>query len=934
MQTPPHPPVPPVPPDPSPSNAPNAPFLRAAWRPAAVLAGVGTFLLTAASISFVAARWDRFGPGGRFAALLGFSAFVFGCGFALRRVAPTTARSLDVLTAALVPVDVAGLAIVGGASWPAVLLVSGPVTMLAAEVLRSRDRRLAPVTALGTVSGGVLLLAGVAAGYDVALPPMVAVLGLAGCVAHPWSRERLAGPIWAALAGLAPALRVLDDVAFTGNGTMRRFGLLDATPWEATLLAGTVAAGALAIAAVRRRNLSLGLSSSAVTVTTAAAMWAEHQPPRSLLIVAAAIVIALAEIALADRRVAVRGLDHAVAVVNAAVSAGVAAMALSVVIPEGVVPGVEWAYAAGTLAFAWIVRDLRTSRAQGSAWADVVVTGPTSSVTSWAVPVTTVAAVTLAASPVTAGVVAVVLAVAVVASGRRHRHELGWSLAIVASALVAGETPWVAVSTAAVAIVLVGVVVVAVAADRREPLVGRQLVLGALAPIAVSGGAAAEWSTTAAGVAVAAGLWLIAVVIDAEDPATAHLARAAGLISLLAITTDDPVFVAWSLGAAALLLVAHHAASRQRSSAVMSAASAGLAVGLSVTDRLHDPLVVFSLMLAVAGVALAALGLDRVLVSERGAAAGLAGTGGFMMWWASLVGLAAAGVVSPEPYLYPVLLGIGVAIHTSVTGARDETADEPPPGLLDTRTGWFAVGVPLGLAGVLAFAMRIGTGNAPHLLVYGGLALSLAIIGGWQRVHPALVLGAGATVAVGTYAALDTVVGIESWSWLVISGAIALTVAALLEIIEPPEADLASGPSAPAGGSAGGLGHHVDDPIDVDVLDDQRGTEGEPIADPAEDHSRLEHPVSHLDGIAPLRQHRGVNGTDAAVAGQDAVAHERVEPVAEPLTDLHGAGDEPLALHDLDVGERGGRGRGVAAVGVAVPEEEVGVGFEHVAHRP
>lgn len=891
-----------------------------------MLAGVGTFLLTAASISFVAARWDRFGPGGRFAALIGFSALVFGCGYALRRVAPTTARSLDVLTAALVPVDVAGLAIVGGASWPAVLMVSGPVTMVAAEVLRSRDRRLAPVTAIGTVSGGVLLLAGIAAGYDVAMPPMVAALGLAGCVMHPWSRERLAGPVWAALAGLAPALRVLDDVAFTGSGTMRRLGLLDATSWEATLLAGLVATGALAIAAVRRRNLAIGLLSAGATVTTAAAMWAEHQPPRSLLIVAAAIVIALVEVALADRRVAALGLDDAVGVISAAVSAGVAALALSVVMPEGVAPGVEWAYAGGTLAFAWIVRDIRTSRAQGSSWADVFASGPTSPVTSWAIAMTTVATVTLAASPLASGVVAVVLAAAVVGSRRRLRHELALTLAIAASALVAGGVPWVAVSAAAVAIVVVGIVTVA--AGRREPLLGRQAVLGALAPLAVAGGAAGEWSPFAAGLVVAVGLWMLAVVVDAEDPATAHLARAAGLTSLLAVTTDAPVLVGWSLAACGLLLVAHHAVSRQRASAVMAAGSAALAGGLSVTDRLHDPLVVSSLVVGVVGLALAGLGLDRVLVSDRTIRAALTGTGGFIVWWASLIGLAAAGVVSPEPYLYPVLIGIGVAILASGTGGAGTPRD-----LLDTRTGWLAIGVPLGIAGVLAFALRIVTGNAPHLLVYGGVALALAVVGGWQRIHPALVLGAAATVAVGTHAALDTVVGIESWSWLVISGAIALTIAALLEIIEPPDAEAAGG-SSPVDGSAGGVGHHVDDPIDVGVLDDQWGTQGEPVADPAEDHAGIEHAVADVGGLAALRQDCGEHGADTAIAGEDAVTHQRIEPVTEPGADLHGPVDETLALHDLDVRERGSGGGRVAAVRVAVPKQEVGVGFEHVADRP
>ncbi|MDG2028037.1 MAG: hypothetical protein P8J50_13095 [Acidimicrobiales bacterium] len=227
------------------------------FRPAPVLSGLGTFLLTVAAVSFVAARWDRFGPGGRCAALLAFSVLVLGAGMALRRAAPVTAGALDVLTAALVSVDVAALAIVGGASWPAVLLVAGPVAVISAELLRSRSPAARPVAEIGTVVGGVLAAAaaGVGAGYELAMAPLVAGIGLLGCTMHPWSRERVAGVAWSALAGLAPALWVLDDVAFTCDGTMRRFGLLEPTEWVLTVIAGSMAVVGLSIAAARRRSL-------------------------------------------------------------------------------------------------------------------------------------------------------------------------------------------------------------------------------------------------------------------------------------------------------------------------------------------------------------------------------------------------------------------------------------------------------------------------------------------------------------------------------------------------------------------------------------------------------------------------------------------------------------------------------------------------------
>ena len=74
-------------------------------------------------------------------------------------------------------------------------------------------------------------------------------------------------------------------------------------------------------------------------------------------------------------------------------------------------------------------------------------------------------------------------------------------------------------------------------------------------------------------------------------------------------------------------------------------------------------------------------------------------------------------------------------------------------------------------------------------MFFGAVMLAIAFAGALHNHKPALVVGAAATVAIGTYESLDAVVGIESWSWLVISGCAALTVAALLEVTDDMGSD-------------------------------------------------------------------------------------------------------------------------------------------------
>ena len=128
-----------------------------------------------------------------------------------------------------------------------------------------------------------------------------------------------------------------------------------------------------------------------------------------------------------------------------------------------------------------------------------------------------------------------------------------------------------------------------------------------------------------------------------------------------------------------------------------------------------------------------------------------------------MLGLLSAGVVSPEPYVYPVLFFIAWLFH--------DAGDHP----------WMVVAPSLASATALGFWQRIETGNSGHLIVLGIVAIATALWGAANRQNAALSAGSALTVAVATYEGLDSTVGIESWGWLVIAGSAALTVAAILE---------------------------------------------------------------------------------------------------------------------------------------------------------
>ncbi|MGI9602228.1 MAG: hypothetical protein ACR2QE_10110 [Acidimicrobiales bacterium] len=342
------------------------------------LAATGVALLAVAAVSLAGARWEQFGPGSRLAILLGASALVLGATQLVRRAAPETARALDVLVATLVPLDVAALVIVSGGSWPSALLAAGPTAIVASEVLRRRDPTV--ITELGTAAGGIVAMAGAAALYDVSAPVLVATLGLVAVLATVRRGDRSFGVIWAAAAGLAPALRVFDDAVFTGMGTLRDLGLLDAAePWE-MVLAGLIASVALVLAAVERRSAVVGLTAVAALAATGIQLWVSLDPPDTVGFIAVAVVLAAVELALAHPLADRLGRQAQVTIgdVNA-VAAGmltaVAAASAWVGLTEGAVLADHLSPTAAVLALVWLLGDQRRAGEMGQRGLNRVLVG-------------------------------------------------------------------------------------------------------------------------------------------------------------------------------------------------------------------------------------------------------------------------------------------------------------------------------------------------------------------------------------------------------------------------------------------------------------------------------------------------------------------------------------------------------------------------------
>lgn len=735
-----------------------------------LLAGIGTFLLTTAAITLVGARWDRFDPGERLTILLISSIVAYGLTLFLRKVAPFTSRSLDVLVAALIPVDVAAMAVVGGAAWPVVLLTAGPAAILSSEILRRRDPMV--FTELGTVIGGVLTACGIAAEltmpeFGVPLAPLVAGLGLAATAALPFGKTRLIGPAWAALAGFAPAIRLLESVSFTGQGTLSDMGLLDHSGDVApiyTVIAGALAAIALALAAVRRNSMFAGLAAVGVVATTGIDLWARFDPPNSAALIALATTLVAAELAMAHRSNLLRedirqSLGNVVGAVNGVLTLLALSSAFGRYLPDGHLASADWKYTAAICGVAWLLGDLRRGIEKRQSTVNMLLVGG-----NWAPALPGLGAALLAAvqltfgEPTLTGLVAITFALASVSTLRPGRLFTSWTFALAAPLLAFGD--WEVAAPIAVASAALMLLVSRYAAGSGENELGFQAGLLAAVPAfvgAISVGLATS-SVTFGAVFFSATLWLTAWIIEHQFAGLSFALRIIGTFGIGVMVADSTNDVA--LTALAIALASAIESFRLNDTRYRIVAGASGLVALVFAFPISEAPTAWALGIALiagfAGIGLLAQGRH----AENGS---LTVLGSVVSGFAWMLGLLAASVVSPEPYIYPILFFIAWLFHDT---------DEHP---------WMVVGPPLAAATALGFWQRIETGDSGHLILLGVVAIATAAWGALRRQPAALAMGSAITVAVGAYEGLDSTVGIESWGWLVIAGSAALTIAAILE---------------------------------------------------------------------------------------------------------------------------------------------------------
>ncbi len=733
-----------------------------------VLAGIGTFLLTTAAITLVGARWDRFDPGERLTILLVSSVVAYGLTVFLRKIAPFTSRSLDVLVAALLPVDVAAMAVVGGASWPVVLLTAGPAAILSSEILRRRDPMI--FTEVGTVVGGVLTACGLAAeltmpSFDVPLAPLVAILGLAATVASPFGRTRLVGPAWAALAGFAPAIRLLETVSFTGQGTLSDLGVLhnvtDAAPIY-TVVAGVIATVALALAAVRRNSIPFGLAAFGVAATTGVDLWVRFDPPASATLIALAASLVAIELALSNRLALVRAdiedsIGNVVAAANGVLTLLAVSAAFGPYLPDGNAATADWKYTAAICGVAWLLGDLRRGFKNGQSAVPMALVGG-----SWAPALPGLAATIVASvqltfgDPTLTGLVAIVMSLGAISTLRPGRLLTSWTLALIAPVLASGD--WQVAAPIAVASAALMLLTGRYASSAGEHEVGFQASVLAFVPAVVGALIISDANSFTLGASFfAATLWVTAWIAHGRYDGLAFALRVLGTTAvgvMVADLADSAALAAAVLAGASIVEAIRLADDRYR---ILAGAMGVLAIGLGLPfDPTSAPVLGLALMTGLMGVGLVAHGRHR-------SNAALTTLGGVVTTLGWMFGLLSAGVASPEPYVYPILFFVSWLFHDT---------DESP---------WMVVGPSLAAATALGFWQRIETGDSGHLIVLGVLAIGSAVWGAMRRHPAALALGSAITVAVGAYEGLDSTVGIESWGWLVIAGSAALTVAAILE---------------------------------------------------------------------------------------------------------------------------------------------------------
>jgi hypothetical protein len=774
------------------------------------VAATGAVLLLAAACVFVAANWDHIPDAVKLAALGGCTGAAVVAGDRLRTSLPATGNALFHLGTLLVPVNVAALDVRLGATWREMLLHASVVSVPTFALLASRARSV--VLGAATSAAVVALAGGIAA-----VTPAPAPLLLAGAAAVLVARRRK--PVhalwWAGLAGLAPVVCVAFGAQVLGHGVAEELGLLVVRPWVWPLVTGVVAAGAIAVEARRRDDVTLLPLAAAALVAHGAVAWAAADLSRAGTVLAGPalfLLVQVAALAVARDRFWARpaawvavSSDVVVAVPAAALGAGAAWLA----------PDATTAIACALLAVGWAAGVARRSATASGSNAGVL-----PGVLAAATALGALGAATGSATAVASGAVA--LAVATSAAAPRRWYPAGWGMAVYGSFVVAATT---ANPVVALTVPLVGALAAAAVVWRhgRDGTFAPNEALGAVAvAIACLGlGAGAASGTEGLTGALVAEPWVIAwwvagcagvvALVDRNARSSAEVVRVAALGSLvfiLDVVPRDMVVPATALLVAgivdtvrtrrfdlAVVLAApavqiqYAAAARldlatgTTGAVLVSAAAVWLGLAALAPAAWRRPLAATGALSAVTGVAAAsvdamafgasltivgALLTGVALVTDRHrlllAAAASATVG---VW----VQLGAGGVQVSEPYVVPVaasLVAIGAWLRTTRPVERR-------PG------SWAAYGPAVALLGASGVLERVRGGSSAHALFAGGVALLAIVVGASRRLSAPLLLGTATLAAVAGHEVLGTAAGIPLSAWLATAGVVLLGAAVAIE---------------------------------------------------------------------------------------------------------------------------------------------------------
>ncbi|MFP5319104.1 MAG: SCO7613 C-terminal domain-containing membrane protein [Acidimicrobiia bacterium] len=793
----------------------------------------GAFLLVAAAAVFVAVRWDQLPDPAKLALVGGLTGAFLVAGRALRPTLPATGDVLFHLGAFLIPVDLAGLSLRADLGWRLTLLAEGLVCTAVFAGLAYVTRSV--VLSWAATASPLVLAAGIAG-----VTPVPATLALAvGALAVELGagpaqrRARWSAAVWAAVAGLAPAVGPalgllladagaarsgLGELLFEGSrlrvgaGTLEELGLIGPSQQLVALASGLIAAVVLARQGHRRRDLRLAflaVASVAVGVGTAVSA-AEVSGPFELLGLAALfVVIELLALALFDddfwgRPLA--GAAHAaealagVAVLSAGFVLAVAPLFDLVERHELFESGTNPTLAAALLvaAVGWLTADVRRAvPAAGRSLGNALVRGSGWAPATMAAAVSAAAGVALATFSGLATATALVGLSAVLVAGRQAGGAL----------LAALFVPWAVVTAwthplAVGAVGLGGAVVLAVAAHRDASLV---LALDAVATALAASLLTPDLVGDAGSLYLAVGAtWALAFALGRMG----DVARLGLLVPVLLAPGLHPAAASIPPLAVVTALYVVDAVRLGRPQVALGAAVAvqPLVLALARATDVPLPWAGFGLCVcAVAWTGLAAvvdrpwrspflvaaggaLGLGVPLAAEDAVAfadsllvaGGLAFAAALVLRHLAL-GHAGAAVLTTGLYVHLHLGGTAVAepyvapvaLQLLVAGWIAQRRHQ--------ASSWVAYVPGVLLMGGAAIAERVQGGPGWHALVAGVVAVAAVAVGGWRRQAGPMVVGTAMLAVVTVRESLSVLAGVPTWAWLGLGGTVLLGAAVLLE---------------------------------------------------------------------------------------------------------------------------------------------------------